>query len=314
MVAHTMFVFHIHAGTSWVFALHVAASSFEEEIFYSVQLILEKSFIYLPNTMENHNSEIMLSDFLPTLKNRNNLLYHFGLICFISAIVLAVVMQFDSRVLLGVSIWNKPFKFFLSTTIYVWTMGWLCEYLNKPRAVKWYSWMLFITLSTELIYITGQSFIGETSHFNMSSPLNAVMWPIMGLFAGTMVTWTGYMGILFFIKKLPQLSSNYLWGIRLGIILFVIFGFEGYLMGAHNAHTIGAVDGGEGLPVTGWSTKHGDLRIAHFLGMHALQIVPLFAYFFTKKVWQTVLFAMLYLAIVTGILLQALAGKPFLPL
>lgn len=256
----------------------------------------------------------MLVHFLPTLKNRNNLLYHFGLISLVVAIILAATMQFDSRTLLGVNIWNKPFKFFLSTTIYVWTMAWLCEYLNKPRAVKSYSWMLLITLSIELIYITGQSFIGETSHFNISTPFTAAMWGFMGLLAGTMVTWTGYIGILFFTKKFPQLPVNYLWGIRLGIILFVVSGFEGYLMGAHNAHTIGAMDGGEGLPVTGWSTKHGDLRIAHFLGMHALQIVPLMAYFFTKKVWQIVLFAVIYFAGVTGILLQALAGQPFLPL
>ena len=129
-----------------------------------------------------------------------------------------------------------------------------------------------------------------------------------------MTAWTGYIGYLFFVKSFPALPDAYVWGIRLGILLFVIFAFQGGAMAARLSHTVGAPDGNTGLPLVNWSKQHGDLRIAHFIGMHALQVLPLFGFYLSKSVKATIIFAAVYFIITTLLLVQALMGRPLLKL
>lgn len=85
---------------------------------------------------------------------------------------------------------------------------------------------------------------------------------------------------------------------------------QGLAMGARLRHTVGAPDGTAGLPVVNWSKTHGDLRIAHFLGMHALQVLPLLGHFLLKSVLFISLAALVYAALTAFIFIQALQGKP----
>jgi hypothetical protein len=252
--------------------------------------------------------------FLNSLYQRNEILFWFGLLCFVSGIFCFFLAQLTSIQVLSINAWIKPMKFYFSVGIFVWTMAWFLDYLKEPRVTFAYSWVAIITLGFEVIYISLKASQGQLSHFNISSPLNGFLFAVMGIIISVLTLWTGYIGYLFFKKEFPELPLTYIWGIRLGILLFVVFAFEGGLMAARLSHTVGAADGGPGIPFVNWSTRFGDLRIAHFVGMHALQILPLLSFYVFRDVKYIFAVAMIYFLITSFLFVQALAGKPLIKL
>lgn len=251
-------------------------------------------------------------EFLHELKQRNEPLFWFGLICLILALACLLLTKISGIQVLGTSAWYKPFKFFLSTTIFVWSMGWYAHYLNEPSKVLWYSWGLMALFTIEDVYIFIQAMRGTTSHFNVSNGFYSFMWAAMGICAVGISIWTAVIGIGFFNRSFPELEPAYLWGIRLGLIVFVIFSIEGMAMGARMAHTVGAADGSQGIAVVNWSKQYGDLRIAHFFGMHALQLLPLIGFFLLRDLKIFIPVALAYGVFCAFALIQALQGKPLI--
>ena len=151
---------------------------------------------------------------------------------------------------------------------------------------------MIVLLGFEVFYIALQAFRKMPSHYNVSTPFYSAMFTLMALAATIVTLWTANIGILFFFQEFKDLPSNYLWGIRLGIFIFVIFSFEGFLMGSRMSHTIGASDGTPGVPFLNWSKNFGDLRIVHFFGMHALQVIPILSYFQVSMVGSGIQFSL----------------------
>lgn len=250
--------------------------------------------------------------FLNDLKSRNELLFWAGLLSLAGSLICAVLAVTTSREVMGVNAFVKPMKFYVSIAIFFWTMGWLLTLLDNQRAVRVYSWVIVVAMVIEMVIITWQAANGRLSHFNISSAFYGALFSLMGIVITIMTLWTAYICFLFFRQSQFDAPNAYIWGIRLGILLFVVFAFEGGIMAARLAHTVGAPDGGPGLAVLNWSTRAGDLRVAHFLGMHALQLLPLFGFYVARNPKQVLVLAGVYLLVTTGLLVQALMGKPFI--
>ncbi len=250
-------------------------------------------------------------NFIESLKTRNETLFYFGLICLVFALLFLILTYTTNTKVNNINCWYKPFKFAFSIFLYAWTMAWYCAYLPSFN-IGLFNWSVIVLLGFEIVYIAIQASRGQLSHFNLSTPLYASLYAAMGLAAAAVTVYTAYVGLLFFTFKFPELPNYYLWAIRLGIIIFVVFSFEGFVMGSKLAHTIGGEDGGDGIPLLNWSTKFGDPRIAHFIGMHALQVLPIVSFYLLKNSKATFILAILYGALALFTLIQALQGKPLI--
>jgi len=204
---------------------------------------------------------------------------HRGLFAFAVAMavltpVLAVLAVVDDRVLLGAPLWFKPLKFAISLALYAATLAWMLGQLRE-RTLQRTGWIVTAAAAIEMAVIVGQAAVGNRSHYNMDTPLSAALWSVMGV--TIVVLWLATLAVALRFLREPGRDRVATTAIRLGLVVALIGLAEGFLMATAATHTVGAPDGGPGLPLLGWSTVSGDLRIAHFIGMHALQGLPLLA-------------------------------------
>ena len=246
--------------------------------------------------------------FFSELKKRSKSLYWAGLLNFIAFIVLLVLSFYDERMVSGANVWHKPMKFSLSIWIFLWTMGWYLAYLPQIRKVQKIKITIILAMLVEQVIIIVQAARGELSHYNISSIGNAFLFQLMGIAIvvnTVMVLWA-----LLLLRPVETLPPAYKRGLQIGMFIFILASLEGFMMVGNLGHTIGAPDGQEGIFFMNWAKVYGDLRIAHFFGLHALQAVPLFAWIVARERVGWVLgFGFIYFVFSSLTLWNALAGK-----
>ncbi|MCM4078533.1 hypothetical protein [Paractinoplanes hotanensis] len=208
------------------------------------------------------------------------------------AFVAAVGLVADDRILVGAPIWAKPFKFAVSFALYALTLAWMLAVLpRRSRTGEWAGTVIVAVSFIEIAVITVQTVRGHRSHFNDTNTLDSRLWSVMG--ASIMVLFVAHLviAVVALRQRIPdRVAAN---AIRWGLLLSLLGLIVAWPMVMPNqaspaeaisgAHSVGVRDGGPGLPLLGWSTTGGDLRIGHFVGMHGLQAMPLLALLLTRR-------------------------------
>jgi hypothetical protein len=238
----------------------------------------------------------------------------------------------DHRLIAGFPAWLKPAKFAVSTAIYSLTLAWIFGYLPEwPRTRRSVGILTAVIIVAEVAIIDFQAWRGTTSHFNVSTAGNAALFALMGLGILTQTIASVFVAVALWRQTFADPVMG--WALRLGMTITIAGATIGGLMtqptsaqlaevrATHRmtvsgAHSVGGQDGGPGLPGTGWSTEHGDLRVSHFLGLHAVQALALAAFFLRRRrvtietgVRIVQAAAASYVALVVLLLWQALEGE-----
>jgi hypothetical protein len=257
-----------------------------------------------------------------------------GLLMIAALVVFGAGMLLDQRTITGAPAWLKPAKFAASTAIYSLTLAWVFTFLpawRRTRAIV--GRVTVLVFIAEVAIIAMQAWRGTTSHFNVATPMDGALFGFMG--AAIAIQTLTSTAVAIALWRQPIAVRPLGTALRAGMIITIlgasIAGFMTRpteaqlrqmratgLVTVVGAHTVGAPDGGVGIPGTGWSREHGDLRVAHFAGLHALQMLPVVAVFLQRRhreleaVRAVKAAAFSYAALVAILLLQALQSEPLL--
>jgi hypothetical protein len=198
----------------------------------------------------------------------------YGALMLALVVPMAVAWGLDERTLRGVGVWVKPIKFALSIGLLALTTAWFVGHLPREqragRAVRWIVFLLIGSGSFELGYITLQAALGQASHYNVGDAFHGLMYTLMGLGALVLTATQPMLAWQLHRHPDPARPAVYRQAVILGLALTFVFGAGvGILLGGRQPPE------GAGLPLLGWSLAGGDLRPAHFVGVHAAQALPL---------------------------------------
>lgn len=232
-------------------------------------------------------------------------------------------MAFDSRVLADSAVWAKPLKFAISFIVFFGTLA-LTEARFSP---VWRQGRLFRALHVllsaafvfEMSYMIFQAAQGQPSHFNYSTVFSGIMYALMGIGATTLVVGAGVMGWAALRDTAAAFGPALRQGVALGFIGSCILTLiTAGTMSSTSGHYIGIPqpDAAQ-IPLMGWSATVGDLRPAHFVALHLMQVLPLVGLWVDRRAGSvaTVRYAALAMTLLTlGLYLQALLGLPLIRL
>lgn len=241
--------------------------------------------------LKKHSTNNFMLSYLFKGWQANRPLTILGVSMFMTLVFTLIAMVVDPKVITGRNAWVKPAKFAISISIYSFTLLWMLTFIkNRPRVVGFISWITVGGFISEMVAIIGQVMRGTTSHFNNSTPFDDFVYSWMSYAIVAIWLCCFFVGIFLLFQKLSD--PAFAWSLRFGILIALIGMGVAFLMTLpteqqriqeeetgisliNGAHSVGVEDGGAGLPILGWSTEGGDLRVGHFVGLHGMQVLPL---------------------------------------
>jgi len=217
----------------------------------------------------------------------------------VAAVFTSAGVLLDPRQVAGEPAWLKPTKFYMSLAIYDATILYFLSFLaDRRRFVRGVGAILSACGALEMVGITLQAARGVRSHFNSATPFDQAIFAGMGIVI--MVLWVTMLVLAVVLVRAKLADRSLASALRMGLVVGVVGAGLGYFMVAPKAdqiavmkaggqqvesggHTFGGKDGGPGLPLVGWSSTAGDMRPAHFLGLHGMQVLPVLAVLLARR-------------------------------
>jgi hypothetical protein len=150
---------------------------------------------------------------------------------------------------------------------------------------------------------------------------DAILYALMG--AGVLSTMlvSGWIGWLTLRARDAIAVPDLRFAIGIGLIAGVVLGsVTGVYMSQQPSHWVGGMQSDlNGSFFFGWSRTGGDLRVAHFIGLHAMQFIPLagwLAWRIAPAATRSVVIAATAFvsAITLSVFVQAVMGQALFPL